>query len=838
MDTFIIEFCYKNVTVKEDGNNFTANCRICPNKTISGSIRSSSNFLKHVKVRHPLRFKEYEKLKDVTWKKKKRILTDFDEATRSSVEAEPSPSGGRERRLLREIKKEDDVQAIFLGSDFGAETGTSSLGSEIPPVIQNNQGSPMVVEVQPPEESAYEDRRRRPIILPTPTCQEVPWSGFEKAFTFVRQKGKNVVVQCNYCLPAIKHVSSAITSASNVKKHLERAHPEKLREIERARKARRRGRYEPPAQDEDPSPAKMPKPQEPTTHERWGSSREPVTQRILDRKIMDFIVEETLPLQTVEKASFVGLVRLGLPKDLTVMCAKTLRERIEKRAASMQETLSHRMGAVEHVATTADCWLDGKKCFLGVTAHWICPTTLKREFGALACRRLRGYPTSDLLAKALHHVHVQYRIHNKVVSTTTDSGANFAKAFHVFRAKEPSELADLGLEEDEDGGDDQEAAEVEFVPISELLDGQPKAEEEASESEHAGLPPHQRCASHTLNLVATEDIQMMISDSSVNSPLGPFRKLFCSLMEKCSKLWSKQNQSPQIAEYIHEQCGVYLKIPNKARWNSTFEALKQLSELLSTVPLKVDAIMDQCSLVRITAAESLVVQEYTEMMGPLAQSLDILQRENGMFMGYLLPTLYNLDRKLHGLENKPVRYTYGLPLLRGVREALRKRFAPIWEDKKLLLAACLHPRFKVDWLESAQTTQTNRYMMEALLKAEIRGTVAEDSDGSSEKDQEGDDLEDDFFNIQPRGRKSAVDTADEEVLRYLKSPSREVSSLHAFPRVLRCFLQYNTGVPSSASVERLFSTGESLTTVKRHSLSDDLFEQLVLLRQNMAASAF
>ncbi|KAJ7303179.1 hypothetical protein JRQ81_012112, partial [Phrynocephalus forsythii] len=427
MDTFIIEFCYKNVTVKEDGNNFTANCRICPNKTISGSIRSSSNFLKHVKVRHPLRFKEYEKLKDMTWKKKKRVLTDFDE-TGSSAEAEPSPSGGRERFLLREIKKEDDVQAIFLGSDFGAEARASPLGVEILEVGQNNQGSPMGAEGHPPDDSLYEDRRRRPIFLPTPTCQEVPWSGFETAFTFVRQKGKNVVVQCNYCLPAIKHVSSAITSASNVKKHLERAHPEKLREIERVRKARRRSRYEPPADAEEPSPAKMPKPQEPITHERWGSGREPVTQRILDRKIMDFIVEETLPLQTVEKASFVGLVRLGLPKDLTVMGAKTLRERIEKRAASMQETLAHRMGAVEYVATTADCWLDGKKCFFEVTAHWICPTTLKREFGALACRRLRGRPTAERLAQALHHVHVQYRIHNKVVGTTTDSGANFRQS--------------------------------------------------------------------------------------------------------------------------------------------------------------------------------------------------------------------------------------------------------------------------------------------------------------------------------------------------------------------------------------------------------------------------
>ncbi|XP_061490451.1 uncharacterized protein LOC133388503 isoform X2 [Rhineura floridana] len=251
-------------------------------------------------------------------------------------------------------------------------------------------------------------------------------------------------------------------------------------------------------------------------------------------------------------------------------------------------------------------------------------------------------------------------------------------------------------------------------------------------------------------------------------------------MGKCSKLWSKQNQSAQIAEYTRAQCGVYLKVPNRTRWNSTFDALKQLHELLSTVPLKMHAIMDRCSLSRITAAEIEVVQEYTEIMEPLAQSLDILQLENGMFMGYLLPTLCDLDRKLEGLENKPERYT-----------------------------------------------------MEALLKAEIKmGVLNEDSDQSSDKDQEGDDLEDDFFNFLPQGKKSAVDTAEEELVRYLRSPSREVSSLHGFPRVLRCFLQHNTGMPSSAAVERLFSTGGNVMTVKRHSLSDMLFEHLVLLRHN------
>ncbi|XP_042309534.1 uncharacterized protein LOC121923293 [Sceloporus undulatus] len=777
-----------------------------------------------------------------------------DSMNEEEAEQPPTTSAAQQQEPCSGTEKEPALSSE-TNSDASAEAGTSQPEARIPPIIHS--GESQTVETQPHEGSAHEEETETPSSTPA-SRQQDPFAGLEKAFTFVRQKGGSVLMQCNYCLPVIKNVSSAVNSATNLRKHLEKAHPEKLGAGENAGKGKKRGFFEELLDDDDDPPSiKMLKQQQQqqATLERWGSGKEQITQKILDRKIMDFIVDETLPLHTVDRPSFVGLVRLGLPKCLTIMCSKTLRDSIEKRVASMRERLLRRLGAVEYVATTADCWAYGKRRFLGVTAHWISSTTLEREFGALACKRLKGRHTYKSLEKTLCKVYAEYKIHGKVVCTTTDNGFNFVKAFRFFEAKEPADAADTSTDDNDDSDDDdddddnddddnrhcddkdtdEEETEVEFVPISEMLNVGNKAKEEAGDSEDFGLPPHQQCASHTLNLVATQEVQAIVAESSPNSPLGPFRKHFCSLMGKCSKLWARQEQSEQVAEYIHKQYGVYLMVPDKTRWHSTFEALKQLSDLLSSVPLKLEAIMDQCSLERITPAEALALQEYTEVMGPLAQALDILQQDSGMFMGYLLPTLYNLDRKLQGLEKESGRYTYCLPLLKGVRKALRQRFAHIWEDKKLLLAACLHPRFKVDWLESAQNAQANRYMMEALLKAEIKGTVEEARESSLEKDPEEVILEEDFFNIQPQGKKSAnEDSVDEEVARYLKSPSREVSLLHAFPHVMQSFLQYNTGMPSSAAIEQLFSTGGKVMTVKRHSLSDELFEQLVLLRQNRA----
>ena len=70
---------------------------------------------------------------------------------------------------------------------------------------------------------------------------------------------------------------------------------------------------------------------------------------------------------------------------------------------------------------------------MGMTAHYIDPVNLKRKMGALACRRLKGKHTYDVIAKQIEVVHVEFGIETKVCSTTTDNASNFVKAFDVFR---------------------------------------------------------------------------------------------------------------------------------------------------------------------------------------------------------------------------------------------------------------------------------------------------------------------------------------------------------------------------------------------------------------------
>jgi hypothetical protein len=93
---------------------------------------------------------------------------------------------------------------------------------------------------------------------------------------------------------------------------------------------------------------------------------------------------------------------------------------------------------VPYVATTADCWSACNKAYLGMTLHWIHLETRAREHAVLACRRLKGSYTFDLLAEAITDVHCKFGNQEKVTRTTTDNGSNFVKSFVQFASQTES----------------------------------------------------------------------------------------------------------------------------------------------------------------------------------------------------------------------------------------------------------------------------------------------------------------------------------------------------------------------------------------------------------------
>ncbi|XP_025106585.1 uncharacterized protein LOC112571645 [Pomacea canaliculata] len=196
------------------------------------------------------------------------------------------------------------------------------------------------------------------------------------------------------------------------------------------------------------------------------------------------------------------------------MSRKTANQMLEEKMAELKKKIIGELENVEHVCITADCWTAHRRSFLGVTCHFL--EGYERKSFALACKRVKGSHTHDVLATQLNSIVREYKIQNKVVRIVTDNALNF----RVFGQDQSPEDADSDEEE-------ENITSVEFLP---------------GESTSVVLPPHQRCAAHTLNLVASKDSEAALQD-------GAFRTASRSLFAKAQAVWNKQSRAVCCREH-------------------------------------------------------------------------------------------------------------------------------------------------------------------------------------------------------------------------------------------------------------------------------------------------
>jgi len=92
-----------------------------------------------------------------------------------------------------------------------------------------------------------------------------------------------------------------------------------------------------------------------------------------------------------------------------------------------------------------------------------------------------------------------------------------------------------------------------------------------------------------------------------------------------------------------------------------------------------------------------------------------------------------------------------------------------------------------------------------------------------------DNTKKDFYEFDSDEESTGCDSMELEAAWYL-SDAKTLECLHKYPTIKKLFLKYNTMLPSSAPVERLFSMGNLVLTPKRNRITDARFEKLQLLR--------
>lgn len=164
-------------------------------------------------------------------------------------------------------------------------------------------------------------------------------------------------------------------------------------------------------------------------------------------------------------------------------------------------------------------------------------------------------------------------------------------------------------------------------------------------------------------------------------------------------------------------------------------------------------------------------------------------------------------------------------------------------EEKNLKSTILHPYFKnfAFRKDKRSNSKIRNEMIDSLAEEieeshayrEYAGT-AEQSSSSSIQFEKLKKFEEFFTNqTATTSRNQNIVLSGKQILHaYLLSPNTSFTIFQQFPLLKTLSMKYNTPIPSSAPSERLFSVAKHILTAHRCKLTDDHFEQRLLLKTN------
>ncbi|KZC09621.1 hypothetical protein WN55_01196 [Dufourea novaeangliae] len=458
-----------------------------------------------------------------------------------------------------------------------------------------------------------------------------------------------------------------------------------------------------------------------------------------------------IPLKSVEDIYFRRMFQnLGFSEKVTNISRRTVERVMNNMFLDNMYKIKEDLKTVPYVCTTVDIWSARRKSLFAVTVHWI-SSKYERKSAALACRRFAGVHSFDKVTDMLKTIHGEFGLTtDKIVATITDNASNVVKAFKLFGIKETS----ITIEDEED--------------ISSGSSTEEEEEEEEKEEENANrifidyvLPRHIRCAAHTLKLCVTTDMMQTIRGNDMLSVIHT------GVMQKCNILWNAAMR-PKSAEEIERIIGHTLRRPSETRWNSFYDSLTQILENENKI-IEIGRVLGIQNILRKN--DFLYIKEHLRCTSPIAKAIDILQGENDIFYGILLPCLLSLQRKLKNLTEHT--WTFCGPLSACLLASLENRFTNYFnfttpEANNVALAALSHPQFKNQWFPCIEKFHRDE-LMELFKKTITQELKNDNSSVTAMPTATTSSTHDDFFDFD--------DNPTDQIIDYASKASLQVSKL-------------------------------------------------------------
>ncbi|QQP35817.1 Uncharacterized protein FKW44_020724 [Caligus rogercresseyi] len=504
-----------------------------------------------------------------------------------------------------------------------------------------------------------------------------------------------------------------------------------------------------------------------------------ISQATVDNMIVDWVTNSCQAFHAVEDPSFIRMIST-FTHGKEVISRARLMVKINNNFKDMKEIPYIRNR--RHLVRWSLC-----------IPHILTPKLGRRNF-AIACQRMKGKHDHQSIKKQLMNIFREFGIQWKLVGVVTDNARNFNKAFQQpSQDQDPLDQALLSEESND---------ETQAILLGDILNN--------AVDDDMNLPMH-----FSLNLVATVDIKNALKPFN-----GVYAKDHYHVFGILQKLWNKSNQSTTFSDKVRDKFSRLFITPTATRWNSVFDSVKRAKELREENRTAFNSLLAGANLPVLTDRDIIFIEEWLRVMQHLAAALDVLQGDKGIFLGHLLPTIAYL--KLY-LDEERDNVKKCKPLVDALLTGIEKRFGCYFEMREMLVASACLPQFKVTFLNEEIQQRAKRFLLEE--------TSSFDDQLSSQLSQDV-EQECNFFSK----RRKKVDTAKQEVERYLADDSEGLDMILAYRRVKKVFHKYNVVLPSSSSSERLFSKAKRILRRTRQRLGDENFEKQLLLMSNKEAN--
>ena len=304
-------------------------------------------------------------------------------------------------------------------------------------------------------------------------------------------------------------------------------------------------------------------------------------------------------------------------------------------------------------------------------------------------------------------------------------------------------------------------------------------------------------------------------------------------MAKVQTLSNSVSRSTHNNDIVEEIAGKTFLKPVCTRWCSEYYAVERVVDIGLE---KINECQRQLKQALMTEADMSFLTSFLYVKKPIVWAMDFLQKEKDCFMGHLIPAIKGLQIKLSHNNDGIM-----APLTSALFDSLSTRFDNILSNQEYNLATMLILKFRLSCVSDEERLQRREQLLTYVQNVQREvipptptSLQAQEQLGANATMNDHNDCDNngkpayDLFDFLSNSENESASVID-QVNSYLTSKFTIVDMLTQYPAVAKSFKKCKSTLPSSATVERLFSVASQILTKRRCRLSDKNFDKLIFL---------